>query len=389
MKPGETGTRPIAVLSYYNVNEACSGGTRRVSELLNAIGPEHVWLIQPRPPHPAFRTTGYRPDFGARRIGINWGMFNFFWPPTARRVRRWLAERPPACLVLDSIWAWAPFSRGGAPCPMILDAQNVDAAAIEERFGSAHPFPRLVARWEAQVLRAAALVVACSEVDRDGFVARYSVDPARIKVVPNGAEWPEESELGFRRLEPDLEARLGNAKVLLFVGGKLDYPPNAEGLAFIRDRLMPELERQQPGAYRALVVGAPVPMETLPANVICLGRVPSLAPVLRRADVCLAPIFSGSGTRLKILDYLAWGKPVVATPKGAEGIACQDGVHLALASAENFAAAVDRLAQDSAAAARLGQNGRELIRARYTWSASRDRWRAGLAPWLSYGRVLD
>ena len=91
MNPGHAGARPVAVLSYYNVNEACSGGTRRVSELLNAIGPDRAWLLQPRPVHPAFRTDGFRPDFGARRVGINWGMFNFFWPPTARRVRRWIA----------------------------------------------------------------------------------------------------------------------------------------------------------------------------------------------------------------------------------------------------------------------------------------------------------
>lgn len=374
--------RTAAVLSYYNINAASSGGTRRVSELLHAVGPERAWLIQPGPAHPAFRTDGYRPDFGARRLGINWGMFNLFWLPTADRVRRRLAASPPACLVLDSIWAWAPFARRGAPAPVILDAQNVDAAAIAERFGEAHPFTRLVARWERRVLRSVARVIACSDVDRDGFLRRYQADPARVRVVPNGAEVPPEDEIGFRRLGPELEAWLGEATVLLFVGGKLDYPPNAEGLAFLGGRLLPALEREAPGAYRALVIGTPPPAAPPHPSIRCLGRVPVLAPYLRRADLCLAPIFRGSGTRLKILDYLAWGKPVVATPKGAEGIDCRDGEHLALAPADRFADTVRRLAHDRAAAARLGRQGRELIRSRYDWAASRQLWRDVLAPWI-------
>jgi glycosyltransferase involved in cell wall biosynthesis len=375
--------RPVAVLSYYNVNAASSGGTRRVSELLRAIGPERVRLIQPRAPHPAYATRAFRPDFGARRVGINWGMFNFHWPPTARRVRRWLAEDPPACLVLESIWCWTPFARSGAPAPMILDAHNVDAVAIEERFGRRHPFTRLVERCEAQAIRAAARIFVCSDVDRDQMLARYAVEPARLQVIPNGADCPPAEDLGSRPLSPDLEARLEAAKVLLFIGGKMDYPPNAEGFAFIRDRLFPELEQQRPGGYRMLVVGAPAPDgERLHPSILPLGRLPALAPVLRRADVCLAPIFSGSGTRLKVLDYLAWGKPVVATPKAVEGISGCEGEHWLAASAEQFAAAVERLANDPEESARLGTNGRALVAARYSWPAIRAQWQAGLAPWL-------
>jgi polysaccharide biosynthesis protein PslH len=378
MTPGADRAGPVAVLSYYNVDEACSGGTRRVNELLQAVGADRAWLVQPRTRHPQFDTLPYAPDFGRRRVGINWGMFNFFWPTTARRIREDVARRKPSCLVLTSMWAWAPFARAGAPCPVVLDAQNVDAVAIEERFGARHPFARMVARWEARALQAANLVFACSEIDRDHFVRRYGVEPRKILVVPNGASYPEDSEIRRQPLDADLETWLGDATALLFVGGKLDYPPNAQGLDFVSERLLPELEKAHPGAYRALVVGAPVPDKARHPSVRCVGRVPSLGPYLRRADVCLAPIFSGSGTRLKILDYLAWGKPVVATAKGAEGIACRDGEELALATADEFAAAVRRLAEDPPAAARLGQNGRRLVRDRYTWSALREKWREGL-----------
>lgn len=375
-------TAPIAVLTYYNVNGSWSGGARRINELLGAIGADRAWLIQPGESHPAYRTDSFHPDFGRRRVGINWGMFNLYWPPTAGVVRNRIVTTPPSCTVLTSIWAWAPFARSGAPGPMLLDAQNVDAVAIEERFGGRHPFTRMVARREARVLRSVELIFACSEIDRDHFVGRYGISAERVRVVPNGADFPEEDLLVSRPLDEDVEARLGRARVLLFVGGKLDYPPNAEGLAFIRDRLMPELERRDPGGYRVMVIGTPPPKDDPHPSILYMGRVPSLEPYMRRADVGLAPIFSGSGTRLKILDYLAWGKPVVSTAKGAEGIACRDGEHLALASREDFAGAVHRLAQDPEQAARLGRNGRRLIRTRYAWSAIREQWRAGLAPWL-------
>ncbi len=376
---GQRSPSPVGVLAYYNVNEGNSGGLRRVHELLHAIGPERAWLIQPRPAHPVFQTDCFSRDFGVRRVGINWGIFNYYWPPTSRRVRRWVMERQPACLVLTSIWAWAPFARAGAPCPVILDAQNVDAIAIGERFGFSHPFTRRVTQAEQKVLRVVDRIFCCSDVDRDHVAERYGVEPERVRVIPNGADVPSDSEILPGRLDADLESWLGDATALLFVGGKLDYPPNAEGLSFICDQLVPELERRKAGAYRVLVMGAPVPSIRLPESVRCLGRVPSLAPYLRRADIGLAPIFSGSGTRLKVLDYLAWGKPVVSTPKGAEGIDSRDGEHLILAPKEKFADAVHRLAQDPATAARLGQNGRRLIQARYSWTAIRDLWRAGVA----------
>ncbi len=372
----------LAVLSYYNVSGSFSGGMRRINELLQAIGPERVDLFQPGREHPLARTVGFKPDFGRHRVGINWGIFNFFWPPTASRVRQRVSSLEPSCLVLTSIWAWAPFARHPMGIPMVLDAQNVDAVAIAERFGSGHPYTRLVASWERRVVLAAERIMVCSEVDREGLIQAYGVAPGRVHVVPNGAALPPDPVKAGPPLDPALESRLGNATVCLFVGGKLDYPPNAEGLRFMTASLMPALKRLTPAPYRILVVGAPVPRTCPHPDVIHVGRVPSLDPYLRRADICLAPIFSGSGTRLKVLDYLAWGKPLVATPKAVEGISCQDGVHALLADHAAFARAVERMRQDPALARECGANGRELVRQCYEWGAVRSRWQEALKPWL-------
>lgn len=375
--------RRLAVLSYYNASAPVTGGMRRINELLQAIGPEQVEIIQPGPAHPEVPSFRFRPDFGRRRVGINWGMFNLFWPPAARQVRHHIATLDPACLVLTSIWAWAPFSRTGTGIPMVLDAQNVDAAAIAERYGNRHPYTRLVARWERRVVRRAERIIACSEVDRDGFIHAYGADPDRVLVVPNGASLPDRAEQDGPPLEPALERRLEGATVCLFIGGKLDYPPNAEGLEYIGKTLLPALHRRSSTPYKVLVAGAPVPKGPMHPGIIPVGRVPSLGPYLQRADLCLAPIFSGSGTRLKALDYLAWGKPVVATPKAVEGIDCRHGEHALLAGRDGFADAIERMRQDPALARRCGENGRELVRLRYEWAAMRARWREALQPWLA------
>ncbi|HMO51463.1 MAG TPA: glycosyltransferase family 4 protein [Kiritimatiellia bacterium] len=370
---------PLAILSYYSINRQASGGARRVGELLASFPRDSVRLIQPGDAYPEVSSLSIRPDLGCRRVGINWGMFNYFLPATARKVRHDVERTAPRALVLCSIWCWAPFRRSKPSCPVVLDAQNVDAVAIAERYGWRHPFTRLVYRWERRVVNACDLIMTCSEVDRDLFMHHYNVSPGRLRVVPNGASFPEETELTPRRLDDETEKRLGDSRVLLFVGGKLDYPPNAEGLAFIHDVLMPELERRMPGRFKVMVIGVPVPDRSLHPSIMALGRVPDLSPYLRRADIGIAPIFSGSGTRLKVLDYLAWGKPVVATAKAVEGIRIQHDRDLLVAEAMQLADAVCALDADTARAAALGRSGRAVTQALYDWQAIHTQWRDALA----------
>ena len=90
--------------------------------------------------------------------------------------------------------------------------------------------------------------------------------------------------------------------------------------------------------------------------------------MIKACNVCAAPIFSGSGTRVKILEYLAARKPVVSTAKGAEGLDAEDGRHLILAEKkDDFKHSILQLAGDRDLAARLGEEGRELVEMRYSW----------------------
>jgi glycosyltransferase involved in cell wall biosynthesis len=107
----------------------------------------------------------------------------------------------------------------------------------------------------------------------------------------------------------------------------------------------------------------------VPANVRLVGRVASTVRHLATAQVAIAPVRHGSGTRLKLLEYFAAGLPVVCTAKAAEGLDVEDGRHVRLVeSPRQMAAALRALHADPAACAALGAAARTLVQDRYDWA---------------------
>lgn len=370
------------VLSYWDLCEAASGGSRRVHALMNALAP-HPVLVQPRAHHPTVPTVPYPRDLGRRKRGINWGIFNFYLPSTRRIARGLLSHQHPALAVMTSIWN-EPALRRHPTIPVVLDAHDVNAVAIAERFGPTHPFTRLVESQERRAVERAHHVFACSEGDRQAFLARYELPEDRVSVVPNGVDVAAFDAVNPDEPDPEWTAAAGGGQVLLFMG-KLDYQPNQAALDFLSDTLLPDLEARSPGLFRLVVCGGPLPAGRFHPAIHFAGRLPTarLQRWIKRADLCLAPVFTGSGTRLKILEYLAARRPVVSTPKGAEGLPCRSGRELLLADPDHFTEAVWELAGNPNQAAALGQAGHRFVTERFDWATSiQPRWRAVTDPWL-------
>ncbi len=364
------------VAAWYSVQDESSGGKRRIGELLRALAPR-VKLLQPAPAHPEFPGAGLPVDFGQRKLGVNWSMVNFYWPRNRRFARRLVAEWKPSVIVTTSIWCHSAFD--GLGIPRVLDAQNVDAATIAERFGARHPFTRIVAAVEQRVLAESDLVFCCAGTDAERFQRDYGVPPEKLRVIPNGVTvtdaplCPEAAALRERDA----------GKTVLYFMGKTDYAPNEEALRFIAGRLLPELERLAPGRFTCWISGGGpgLPPGVEHPSLRWLGRVPEVPPWLAAADIAIAPVESGGGTRLKILEFLGAGKPLVATPKAAEGIDLVPGVDADLVPLGEMAEAILRLADDPARAAALGAAGRTRMRSSYMWESIRARWRTALAPY--------
>ncbi len=375
--------KDVLVLSYWNLNQAWFGGATRIHALLRMLG-ESLTLLQPGPAHPHWPSVTYRPDFGRKKLGINWGMFNFVWPTTWWRVRRWIKQHRPTVVVATSIWTYLPL-HGLRRCPpVVLDAHDVLGNAIAERYGDRHLFTRCVRAYERRVLARMAHVFVCSDLDRGAFIERYGLAAEKVTTVPNGvdaATWRNVHET-LADVDPELDQQLAGRTTLFFMG-KLDYQPNGEALAFLLDELMPVLEREAAGQYQLLICGGGSPQRAFGPGVHFTGRVPDIRPYVLRADLCLAPIFSGSGTRLKILEYLAAGKPVIATPKGAEGITGLTSDHIRLADRTAFAMAIMEWA-GTATAEQVGQAAREWVAQRYDWQVVAQGWRRVLARYHLY-----
>jgi len=156
---------------------------------------------------------------------------------------------------------------------------------------------------------------------------------------------------------------------ILFLG-VMGYPPNADAAVFFCRNVLPRIRAVEPRA-RLLVVGHAPPDRVRQLSspaVVVTGSVEDVKPYYEQSAVCIAPLRAGSGTRLKILEAMALGRPVVATTLGCEGIDVAPGVDLLVAdSPEEFARDVLRLFADAALWHSLARNARAKVEKLYSW----------------------
>ncbi|MBZ0295611.1 MAG: glycosyltransferase family 4 protein [Anaerolineae bacterium] len=200
-------------------------------------------------------------------------------------------------------------------------------------------------------------VVVVSERDREELL---SLNPTmRVEVIPNGIDL-----YNFRL--PRVRRR---AKALLFVGN-YEYAPNVDAALLLAREILPQVRQQMPDVRLWLVGNAPPPaLQALAGDHIKVtGRVPDVRPYLARASVFACPLRFGAGIKNKVLEALAMGLPVVATPLSVDGIHVEHERDVLIAEVEDFAAGITRLLRDKDLQAGLAEQGRALIEKEYSWS---------------------
>lgn len=250
--------------------------------------------------------------------------------------------------------------------PCVVTVQNVTAAYYASR-ASSSTWPRRAAyaveawratRYITPRLSRCARLIAMSNEDAALLRARTSTP---VDVLPNGtstgAVLPSKT----------------NRPTVLFTG-TMSYPPNREGILWFHAAVWPSVRREIRDA-RLVVVGrlpdaAVLALADRDASVEVTGEVPDMARYFAEATVVVAPLHSGGGTRLKILDAFAARRAVVATTVGAEGLEAKDGTHLLIADgATEFAAATVQLFTNGPLRADIAAAGRRLAEERYEWAS--------------------
>ena len=155
--------------------------------------------------------------------------------------------------------------------------------------------------------------------------------------------------------------------------GSMDWMPNIEAVNWFVSEIFPAVGAATE-EVRLLVIGRRPPgsiqaLAERDSRIEVTGTVDDVRPYLARCDLLVVPLLSGGGTRIKIMEALAAGLPVVSTTIGAEGLGLEHGSHLLIAdSASEFAEAVNQLAADPKTRERLSAAGRALVLAEFSWA---------------------
>lgn len=291
----------------------------------------------------------------------------FYFPALARRLEALLATRRFDLAVMEGSWLcayWPLLGRGGAR--RVLDLHNLESETTARQ--ARIPAPALearlrridaerMARVERRMIREADLVLVPSERERRALADGNAA--ANVVVVPNGVDCAALQPL------PPAESR-----EILFVGA-FTYAPNVEGVVQFADEVLPILREEHRNVTLRLVGRSPGPeIERLGERdgIEVTGEVEDVVPFYRRAAVCVAPLRSGGGTRLKILEAMALGRPVVSTRLGCEGLAVEpDRDILVEDQPARMAAAIGSLLENPELGRRIARAGRALVEARYDW----------------------
>lgn len=207
---------------------------------------------------------------------------------------------------------------------------------------------RVIPPWERKLLANDFHHVVCSEVDRQALL-KHGVE-ASIHVLPHTVDTDD-----FRP-----RAR-GDGRVRGVFTGTLYYLPNMDALLWYRQEIQPLLDFDLP--IDVVGFGATRELDEVrrDSRYHFSGYVERMSEYLFAEDIYLCPLRIAAGVRNKLLEAFAAGMAVVSTSIGQEGIECRHGEHLLVAdTAEAFARAVRRLADDPEERARLGRNAREL-----------------------------
>jgi glycosyltransferase involved in cell wall biosynthesis len=265
---------------------------------------------------------------------------------------------------------YLPALRAAAPRARIIsDWHNIESEILR-RYSETNPNPlrRLAARRTAQLLEAEELRLLrqcdahCVASDRERERLLTLAPGANITTIPNGVDFEF-----FRPREEALDPT--SRRDILFVGS-MDYHANIDAAVWLLDEIWPQMRTRLPG-YRLLIVGRnPSPALRSRASEECIitGTVDDVRPYYDSAAAVVTPLRVGSGTRLKILEAMAAGVPVVSTSLGAEGIAATPDRDILIADTPiDLTNATERVVSSPAIWKQLSAAGMALVRDQYGW----------------------
>jgi glycosyltransferase involved in cell wall biosynthesis len=308
---------------------------------------------------------------------------------THSTIRKFLSESPVdvAIFTVAGSLPTASIVRRDSPSTLrVANTENIETALIRQRIGRAGLSGAtvkalkqelgLASRYENHLSRYVHGFFAASEADKTEL-DRLNDFSLPGKIVPNGVD--------VSRKDYDNRTDKCDARSVIFCGS-MDYEPNRDGLVWLLDVIWPLIKAQMPDA-RLRVVGRGADKALIDRlenedSVDWIGEVEDVAPEYHQSGVCVVPLRLGSGTRLKVLEAMSFGNPVVSTSLGAEGIKAARDSELSIADVPSeFASLVVSLMKDKGRFDTIRRAARLRVERDYDWNGIGDEMNRTLIEW--------
>jgi polysaccharide biosynthesis protein PslH len=287
-------------------------------------------------------------------------------PQMTERVKHALTQ--PFDAIVASTADTAPYVPASTNAVCVLEEHNFYTGWMREKFrAERHPLKRARAgltflKQRAYEKKLYARFDACTMVSSvDARQAHELLAYSKpIVVVPNAMDL---ARYEFGQVEPQPNTLIFN--------GSLSYSANLDAVQFFAREIWQLVRAQSPNATLRITGRADNVNLDLGEGITRTGYLDDIRPAVSGAWACIAPLREGSGTRLKILEAMALGTPVIATSKGAEGLNITHGKDILIADTPaEFAAQTINLFNDPFLRAQLAANARALVEAQYDWQVS-------------------
>ena len=219
-----------------------------------------------------------------------------------------------------------------------------------------------IRRWEEHYWRSCTKLITMSDEDK-AFIADTIKEETKIAVVSNGVDVKWFAEKG-RKLPP--------SQTILSVG-TFNWLPNVEAVKILVQEIWPKVKSRIPRVKLWIVGNAPtqeiVEYQKKDNAITITGGIPDIRDAFTGAHVLVAPVFSGKGTRYKVLEAMAAGTPIVASNIAVEGLGVRHGKEVMIGkTVEELADLTVQVLQDKKLQETLAKNGKEFVQTQYDWS---------------------
>ncbi len=254
--------------------------------------------------------------------------------------------------------------------PTILVEQTIEYLGYESYAKKAPFFLRpilnidieKIRHWEKHYWRACDTLIVMSEDDKK-YIGKEIGISKKIEVVANGVDtkWFEEVKKKSTKMPTVLSV------------GTFKWLPNVEAVEFLVTKVWPLIKKQLPKVKLQIVGNAPTEnvyeYEKKDPTIKVVGRIPDIRDAFATSDILMAPVFSGKGTRYKVLEAMASGTPIVATTTAVEGLAVTNGVHVMTSDTpEGMTELAVELLNDKKKRDEMAKNGKKFVKDNYDWA---------------------